>query len=147
MAAPIRLLYCQLRRWQLGYDFHMLLVVAIQNDSCTAQLYSITTALHYNMWHSHVTLPTKVEYSHMTNESNYTLQLLTKVCLSTGSGKSAICNTPPHLLPEHLTSPIMAHNLTSTFLDSPFVSISAIISCDGQYFMHFHHSIHHNVSD
>ena len=29
----------------------------------------------------------------MTNESNYTLQLLTQVCLYTGSGQSAICNT------------------------------------------------------
>ena len=118
--------------WLIAIPF--LLVVAIPNDSCTGQLCSMTTALHYNMWHSHVTLPNKVEYSHMTNESNYTLQLLTQVCLYTGSGQSAICNTPPHSLPEHLTSPIMARNLTSTFLDSPFVSISAIISCDGQYF-------------
>ena len=71
--------------WWLGLRFQVvlyncvgmeLLVVVIQNDSCTAQLFSITTALHYNMWHNHVTLPKKVEYSHMTNESNYTLQLL-----------------------------------------------------------------------
>ena len=72
----------------------------------------------------------------MTNESNYGLgQLFTQnMSVLHTSGKSALFNTPLHLLPKHFASPIILRSLMNRFLGSHFVSISVIISCVGQYF-------------